>query len=165
MSRAPHPKAAGTLVGIDEPMIRPLVHTFYARVRVDPLLGPIFNRAIHDWDVHLEKLCAFWSSVTLMTGRYKGTPMKVHANLVQITPEHFDRWLALFRSTATEVCPRRAAPIFIDRANRIAASLQMRMALYGRDPTAGKDKGTARSIPGSALAETGTSNVARCARG
>jgi hemoglobin len=42
-------------------------------VRTDALLGPVFNRAIQDWDAHLDKLPAFWSSVTLMTGRYKGT--------------------------------------------------------------------------------------------
>jgi truncated hemoglobin YjbI len=69
MTRDPHPKAPGTSVGIDEPMIQLLVHTFYAFVRADPLLGPVFNRSILDWDAHLDKLCAFWSSVTLTTGR------------------------------------------------------------------------------------------------
>jgi len=130
MIRAPHPQAAGTLVGISESMIRMLVHTFYARVRADPLLGPIFNAAIHDWDSHLEKLCAFWSSVMLMTGRYKGTPMKAHADPRQIEAVHFERWLALFQETATKVCPESAAHVFVDRANRIAQSLQLGIALH-----------------------------------
>ena len=39
-------------------MIRSLVDTFYARVRRDPLLGPVFDRAIEDWGAHLDKLCA-----------------------------------------------------------------------------------------------------------
>jgi hemoglobin len=129
MPRDPHPKASGTSVGITEPMINALVHTFYARVRIDPLLGPIFNRAIQDWDVHLDKLCAFWSSVTLMTGRYKGTPMKAHAELREVTPAHFDRWLALFQATAIRTCPSEAAQVFVERANRIAASLQLGIAL------------------------------------
>ena len=81
MTRDPHPKAPGLDAGVTEEMIRDLVHTFYARVRRDPLIGPIFNRVVEDWPAHLDKLCAFWSSVTLMTGRYKGTPMKVHAEL------------------------------------------------------------------------------------
>ncbi len=49
-------------------MIHDLVHAFYADVRRDPLIGPIFERQIENWDEHLEKLIAFWSSVTLMTG-------------------------------------------------------------------------------------------------
>ncbi|MCZ7595862.1 MAG: group III truncated hemoglobin [Hyphomicrobium sp.] len=117
-------------------MIRELVHEFYARVREDAVLGPIFNSAIDDWDAHLDKLCAFWSSVTLMTGRYKGTPMKAHAELPQIGPEHFRQWLALFRTTAAEVCPPVAAALFADRAERIAESLQMGIAIHrGIDPS------------------------------
>ncbi len=130
MTRDPHPKAPGTSVGIDEPMIRSLVHTFYARVRIDPLIGPVFNRAVEDWDAHLDKLCAFWSSVTLMTGRYKGTPMKAHAELPEITPAHFQRWLALFQATAIKTCPPGAAAVFVDRAKRIAESLQLGIALH-----------------------------------
>jgi hemoglobin len=39
-----------------------LVDTFYARVRADGALGPIFNDAIPDWPEHLDKLAAFWWS-------------------------------------------------------------------------------------------------------
>ncbi|MGE3711295.1 MAG: group III truncated hemoglobin [Hyphomicrobiaceae bacterium] len=130
MTHAPQPMAPGYSVGIDEEMIRALVHTFYARVRKDALLGPIFESAVDDWDVHLDKLCGFWSSVTLMTGRYKGAPMQVHANLPEISAHHFDRWLELFRSTAKEICPPRAAALFIDRAERIAQSLELGIALH-----------------------------------
>ena len=42
------------------------------------MLGPIFNNAIADWPEHLEKLTAFWSSVMLTSGRYKGNPMAAH---------------------------------------------------------------------------------------
>jgi hemoglobin len=130
MPHDPHPKAPGTSVGITELVIKALVHTFYARVRIDPLLGPIFNRAVQDWDIHLDRLCAFWSSVTLMTGRYKGTPMKAHAELREIAPTHFERWLALFQSTAIKTCPPGAAQVFIERANRIAESLQLGIAVH-----------------------------------
>jgi hemoglobin len=130
MPREPHPKAPGTSVGITEPMIKGLVHAFYARVRIDPLLGPIFNAAIKDWNAHLDKLCAFWSSVTLMTGRYKGTPMKAHAELPNIAPAHFERWLAMFQAVAINTCPAEAAQVFVDRAKRIAESLQLGIALH-----------------------------------
>lgn len=130
MARDPHPKAPGMEVGITEAMIRDLVHAFYARVRCDPLIGPIFNARVDDWPAHLDKLCAFWSSVTLMTGRYKGTPMHVHAELPAISAEHFQRWLTLFRATAHDVCPEDAARLFVDRSERIAESLQLGIALH-----------------------------------
>ena len=68
--------APGVDAGVTEPMIHDLVHGFYAKARVDPALGPIFDRVVvGNWDVHLEKMCAFWSSVMLMTGRFNGSPM------------------------------------------------------------------------------------------
>jgi len=130
MARDPHPNAPGVDADVTEVMIRALVQTFYDRVRGDPMIGPIFNARIEDWPAHLDKLCAFWSSVTLMTGRYKGTPMQVHAGLPDISREHFERWLALFRATAADVCPDRAARLFVDRSERIAASLQLGIALH-----------------------------------
>jgi hemoglobin len=130
MSREVHPNAPGAAVGVSEAMIHALVHAFYSRVRADALLGPVFNGAIHDWDKHLNKLCAFWSSVTLMSGRYKGTPMKAHAELAEITPAHFERWLALFQDTAVKTCPPDAAQVFVDRANRIAQSLKLGIAVH-----------------------------------
>lgn len=120
----PHPKSPGLAVGISEPMIRDLVHAFYAKVRRDPLLGPIFNARVHDWDTHLATLCKFWSSVTLLTGTYKGRPMVVHAAIPEIDAPHFARWLALFAETANEICPPAAAEVFIDRSQRIGYSLK-----------------------------------------
>lgn len=130
MSQGIHPSAPGLAVGITEEMIRSLVDAFYARIRADEVLGPIFNGKIEDWDAHLVKLSAFWSSVTLMTGRYKGTPMPVHAALPGIDRSHFLRWLAIFRDTADEHCPPAAAALFVDRAERIAQSLQMGIAIH-----------------------------------
>lgn len=132
-SPAGNPNAPGVEAGVTEPMIRDLVHTFYARVRLHAVLGPIFNAAVEDWDEHLDKLCAFWSSVTLMSGRYKGTPMQKHIALPAIKGEHFEHWLALFRATAREVCTPDAAALFIDRAERIAQSLQLGIALHRGD--------------------------------
>jgi hemoglobin len=119
----------GHPLGVDEPMIQNLVRAFYAKVRKDPELGPIFDAVISDWGPHLQKMCDFWSSVTLMSGRYHGTPMPAHARLDGVGAEHFGRWLELFVETAGEVCPPEAAALFIDRAQRIAQSLQMGMAV------------------------------------
>ena len=113
--------------GITEGMIEQLVRGFYARVREDAVLGSVFEAKIADWEPHLAQMFAFWSSVALMTGRYHGTPMIKHVKL-PIDAGHFDRWLALFEETAREVCPPEAAAHFIDRAQRIAASLELGVA-------------------------------------
>jgi hemoglobin len=127
----------GLAVGVTEEMIHDLVHAFYGKVRLDPLLGPIFNGAIDDWDAHLAKLCDFWSSVTLMTGRFKGAPMAVHVRIPDIAGHHFARWLELFEETARKVCPPPAAELFIARANMIGRSFQMGIAASrGELPTA-----------------------------
>lgn len=109
-------------------MIRRLVHAFYAKVRQDPDLGHIFNREVEDWDEHLAKLCDFWSSVMLMSGRFKGQPMAVHAGLADIRPAHFVRWLQLFQETARDVCPPEAAALFCAKADQIGESLQLGIA-------------------------------------
>jgi hemoglobin len=70
---------------------------------------------------------AFWSSVALMTGQYHGRPMEKHLPL-PVDARHFDRWLELFRETAQEVCPPAAAVHFIERAHRIAESLELGIA-------------------------------------
>jgi truncated hemoglobin YjbI len=80
--------------GITEAMIERLVRGFYAKVRSDPALAPIFDARIQNWEPHLQKMCAFWSSVTLMSGRYHGTPMVKHMPL-PVDACHFDRWLEL----------------------------------------------------------------------
>lgn len=113
---------------IDEAGLERLVHAFYARVREDAELGPIFNRAIADWPEHLAKLHAFWSSVMLTSGRYKGQPVPAHVkHRESITPALFDRWLALWGRTARELMTPEAAAALEARAARIAESLKLAM--------------------------------------
>lgn len=108
-------------------MIARLVDRFYDRVRVDPLIGPVFSDRITDWGPHLEQMRLFWSSVALMSGVYHGRPMPKHLPL-PVDAHHFDRWLELFEATAAEVCPPAAAAHFIERARRIAESLELGIA-------------------------------------
>ena len=109
--------APGTAAGVTEPMIKELVHAFYGRVREDDLLGPIFNSRVEDWDEHLAKLYDFWSSVLLMSGRFKGSPMQAHAAIAEIDPAHFVRWLELWRQTVRELAPAAAAAAPVSRVS------------------------------------------------
>lgn len=120
-------QAIRTETGIDEAMIEKLVRSFYVRVQKDPLIGPIFAARITDWEPHLQQMFSFWASVVLMTGTYHGRPMQKHLPL-PVDGRHFDRWLELFEATARELCPPKAAAHFVERAQRIAESLELGIA-------------------------------------
>jgi hemoglobin len=107
---------------ITEEQIAVLVDTFYARVRQDETLGPVFERVVGDaWEQHLEKMRAFWSSLVLASGRYKGNPMMAHLRLLpRIGAEHFERWLSLWRQTTAELFPQHVAETFVWRAENMA---------------------------------------------
>lgn len=125
--RAEHDAQAAEAGSVDEAMIDRLVRGFYGRVREDALIGPIFAARITDWETHLQRMCAFWSSVMLTTGRYHGQPMQKHLPL-PVDRTHFDRWLLIFEGSARELCPPQAAAHFIERARRIAESLELGIA-------------------------------------
>lgn len=103
--------------------ISQMVHDFYAKVRLDDVLGPIFNSHISNWDHHLSKLVDFWSSILRGTGRFSGTPMPKHAALPGLNAELFRRWLSLFHET-TQTLGNEAMRQQADAmAQRIAQSL------------------------------------------
>lgn len=109
----------------DEDLQR-LVDRFYAKARQDELIGPLFNSAVTDWSEHLEKLGAFWSSVMLTSGRYKGNPMAAHlGHASAIEPQMFDRWLDLWSETAHEELATDHAAVAVAKAVRIAESLKL----------------------------------------
>ena len=119
--------------GLDEDILRKLVHGFYAKVREDAILGPIFEQRIRDWGPHLDRMVRFWSSVALMTGVYHGRPVPAHMGL-PVNWTHFERWLSIFRETAHEICPPAGAAHVIERAERIAQSLHFAVQDAGRAP-------------------------------
>jgi hemoglobin len=59
-------------------------------------------------------------------------PLSWHADgqalALNVDATHFDRWLSLFEKTAREVCPPAAEAHFVERARRIAASLELGIA-------------------------------------
>ena len=112
-----------------------LVHTFYAGVRRDDVLGPIFETHVDDWPHHLAKLVDFWSAILRGTARYRGTPMPKHAALPGLEPTMFQRWLTLFRETTTEIGNAAMKARADAMAERIAQSLWYGYQLH-RDPDA-----------------------------
>lgn len=119
---------------ITEEEISTLVDRFYAKVRQDDEIGPIFNAIVGDWPHHLAKLKDFWSSAMLRTGRYKGHPMMKHLQL-PLDPIHFHRWLTLFAETAYETLSPIHAVEIIEKSHRIAENFQAGIA-YQREALA-----------------------------
>ncbi len=112
--------------------IRLLVDTFYAKVREDSLLGPIFENVIHDnWDEHLAKMYSFWQTVLLKERTYRGAPFVPHAKL-PIAKPHFDAWLKLFHATLAENFVGKAAEEAKWRSEQMALMFQNKLN-YDRD--------------------------------
>ncbi|MDH3204972.1 MAG: group III truncated hemoglobin [Gemmatimonadota bacterium] len=110
---------------ITEQEIRDLVFAFYERVREDERLGPVFERSLEGrWPAHLEKMCDFWSSILLATGRFQGDPVRAHVEVAGIRPEHFDRWIELFGQTAAITLRPETATDIVGRAARIRVALE-----------------------------------------
>ena len=120
---------------VEEKDVERLVNAFYARVPADPLIGPVFMQQVEDWPAHLTLLKSFWMTVLGLAGSengllprvFAGNPMQTHLKL-DLEPEHFARWLALFAETAREVLDSEKAEIFIARSERIAQTLQRGIA-------------------------------------
>ncbi|UJQ94684.1 group III truncated hemoglobin [Mariluticola halotolerans] len=111
-----------------EAQIAQLVREFYARVREDARLGPIFAQALgDDWEPHLLTMIDFWSSLMLRTGRYSGRPMQKHLALKTVRPDDFKIWLKLFNETAVSIGGPDFAKAFMERAERVAASFHAAM--------------------------------------
>jgi len=107
----------------DEKVIARLVDAFYLAVRDDDLIGPIFMGRVTDWDKHLRKMCDFWSTIVLQSGRYNGRPIQVHQNIPQLRQDHFDRWLELWRATVEREVPHSARAAFLNPATRMARAM------------------------------------------
>ncbi len=137
-SATPSPLDGAQLPTVNEDSIRRLVHGFYDAVRRDDLIGPIFLHKIapERWPFHLDRMCNFWSSVLLRSGRYHGQPLPPHLRLPDLSDPHFARWLGLFRTTARAVFNEADAAVVIATAERIAQSFRMAVAVHrGEDST------------------------------
>ena len=116
---------------VTEACIAELVDTFYGKIREDQLLAPIFADAIGtEWEPHLSKMKAFWSSVLLASGTYKGNPMIAHLQLPSLAQHHFERWLRLWRETAAGLCSETVASLLVQRAEMIGERLLHAISTY-----------------------------------
>ncbi|MCL4220656.1 MAG: group III truncated hemoglobin [Phycisphaerales bacterium] len=112
---------------ITEDDVRRVVDAFYDVAAEDEVLGPIFQQYVHNWPDHMVRLYNFWSAVILQTGRYAGRPFEAHAQISQLRPEHFDRWLLLWEQTVAKTITPPLQGAFTNPARRMASSMMGRL--------------------------------------
>lgn len=101
------------------------VAAFYAAVRRDAVLGPIFANHVQDWPAHEAKIGRFWRNAILRDRVYDGSPMLAHRQAGDVTPDHFPLWLALFDATLKATLPPEPAAAWSAMAHRIGRALSM----------------------------------------
>lgn len=129
-------RAEALAMGVDEDFIAALVDRFYAAIRADAELGPIFAERIHDWPAHLVQMNRFWQSILLGAGNFTGSPMVKHLAIPTIGQHHFQHWLALFYRTLRDLAPSEDAVALVGaKARMIAESLLTGIVVHrDRDP-------------------------------
>lgn len=143
--------SAPPLPALNEALLAAQVGCFYDKVRVDPMLGPVFAPRVHDWDAHKVLMTSFWATVVLRSGHYRGNPLAKHRPLA-IGTMHFERWLALWQEAAYETLDAPSAALLAGYAERIGYGMRVGLGLTA--PTPGQAPGTPipTHLPGRARA-------------
>ena len=117
-----------TAVQIDK-----VVAVFYAKVRRDPTLGPVFADKVSDWPSHETKIAAFWRNAILHERSYSGNPMRKHMQAGTVKDRHFPIWLALFDGVLAAQLPVDVAARCSALAHLIGAGLRFGLTMDSTD--------------------------------
>lgn len=123
---------------VDRNDIALLVRTFYAKIRTDAVLGPIFNKIVIDWEPHLELLTDFWETQLFLKRKYFGNPVTAHQEVDDkmqhtITPEHFGLWMNLWFAAIDELFEGETAYIAKNRAQKMSTMLYLKIYEHRRE--------------------------------
>lgn len=120
-----------------------LLHHFYADIRQHNLVGPIFNRQIHDWPAHLETIGSFWARLTGGPSGYSGQVPAKHMNL-GLGANHFQAWLQLWEFNCRNYLAAREAQEMISLAHDIGRRLKGFIFAGGYQSLLGNHEGNNR---------------------
>ena len=116
--------------------VQALVDAFYARARVDAVLGPVFATIIgDDWSRHLPVMYSFWDSVVFGLGGYKGQAVAKHIDIdrqMSLEPAHFDQWIALWNATVDAMYDGPNASLAKSKANMMLQLIKFKVG-YARE--------------------------------
>jgi hemoglobin len=108
--------------------VQRMVDSFYSNAKKDPLLGPIFEQVINNWQEHLPTMYQFWERLLFGFSDYSGNPFQKHLNL-SLNKEHFAIWVRIFTQTIDENFSGLKAEEAKRLARNIAGSFQLRMGI------------------------------------
>lgn len=116
-----------------------LVSKFYEKVRVNDILGPIFNTVIEDWKSHLVHLTNFWESQLFMKNTFDGNPLKKHievdkANNESISEVHFGIWINLWFETIDSLFSGENAQLAKNRARNMGTYMYLEIFKARKQP-------------------------------
>ena len=121
---------------LSEETVAHLVDRFYAKVRNDPQLGPVIERAIAgDWETLLARMRNFWAAA-MRADEHPGDPVSVHLRLEEIDAGHIKRWVELFDATCVEVFDERLAATL--RATAASLAERLKASRLSRLPEGGE---------------------------
>lgn len=111
-----------------------LVQAFYGDVRSDPLLGPVFEKALAErWEPHVARMVEFWSTVALGSKSFTGNVFGKHMALDGVTPAHFTQWVRLWKNHTERLFEPKVAQDLQTTAHGIARRLYL--GYFGRRPS------------------------------
>ncbi len=111
-------------LGVNDLFVSTMVERFYAAIREDEMLAPIFAERVSVWPEHLDRMKSFWRSVLFNSGEFSGNPMIKHMAIPGLGADHFIRWLELFYATLHELDAKSEGTALVaSRARSIADSL------------------------------------------
>lgn len=119
-------------IDVTRAQIAQVVAAFYARVREDDVLGPVFAAQVTDWPSHEDKIVKFWANALLFERDYAGNPMQVHMAAGNVHSEHFPIWLSHFDDVLDVVLPRQQAIEWSRLAHRIGQGLSFGLDEFTR---------------------------------
>jgi hemoglobin len=117
-----------------------LVRAFYSRAMTDPMIGWIFvDVAELDLEAHVPVIASFWETILLGAQSYRGGAFRPHAELhakVRLRSGHFERWLALWRTTVDELFAGARAELAKAHATRVGHAFHSRLEALPSAPGA-----------------------------
>lgn len=129
-SETPDPEEQRARAIIEQALADAIDH-FYAAVREDDVIGPVFAAAVHDWAAHKQTMVDFWSRMVLGTERYAGMPLPPHIAL-DLNDAHFIRWLELWGAACNACMPEPLAEHVIQRSRNMASHWSQALASVAR---------------------------------
>lgn len=103
------------------PGLETLLVAFYDQAQRDPVIGPVFQKHVHDWSSHISTVTDFWSTQTGGPQLYRGG-MGRHLRL-GLEPHHFEHWLALWQRVTRERFDAESSDQLLKTARLVAGRL------------------------------------------